>query len=33
MEIRLDCSEWYINGYRINGNYEDGYDVYDEELV
>lgn len=31
MEIRLDCGEWFFNGYRINGNYEDGYDVYYED--
>lgn len=30
MEIRLDCGEWFFNGYRINGDCEDGYDVYSE---
>lgn len=28
MEIRLDCGEWYINGYVITGNEE--YDIYSE---
>lgn len=30
MEIRLDCGECYINNYIINGNADDGYDVYAE---
>ncbi len=30
MEIRLDNEEWFFNGYRINGDCEDGYNVYSE---
>ena len=28
MEIKLYCGEWFINGYRISGNEENGYTVY-----
>lgn len=31
MEIRLDCGNWYINGYVIEGDKDIGYSVYTEE--
>ncbi len=31
MEIRLDCGNWYANGYIIEGNFESGYNVLNEE--
>ena len=31
MEIRLDCGNWYINGYVIEGDKDIGYSVYAEE--
>lgn len=32
MEIRLDCSGWYINGYVIEEDADIGYyNVYDED--
>lgn len=30
MEIRLDCGNWYINGYVIEGVKDIGYSVYAE---
>ena len=30
MEIRLDCGIWFVNGYTISGDQEDGYYVYPE---
>ena len=31
MELRLDCGNWYANGYIIEGNFESGYNVLNEE--
>ena len=31
MEIRLNCGNWYINGYVIEGGKDIGYSVYVEE--
>lgn len=31
MEIRLDCGNWYINGYVIEGKEGFGYYVYAED--
>lgn len=31
MKITLDCGNWYINGYVINGDFESGYNVLNEE--
>ena len=30
MNIRLEGAEWYINGYMISGDSDDGYYVYPE---
>lgn len=31
MEIRLECGNWYINGYVIKGDEGIGYSIYDED--